>query len=77
MDRREVFLVELSGLADLFISSLIQLFKARGDIAAHKTSKEVLIQLKYCWEAECKGRRSREDDSQVPAGEGVVLLSAL
>lgn len=70
--RHEVLLVELSGLAGLFISSLIQLFKAWGDIA-HKTSKEVLIQLKYWWEVECRGRRSREEDShRWNAGEGGV-----
>lgn len=44
-DRREVFLAELSGLADLFISSLIQLFKAQRIRQHRKQAKMCLCSL--------------------------------
>lgn len=65
---------ELSGLDDLFISSLIQLFKApRGYSSSQNKQRGA-----YTAYVLVGGRmQAKEEDSQVPAGEDGVLLFAL
>ena len=63
--------VELSGLADLVIQFINSSVLGSGDIAACKTSKNVLILLKYWWEVKSRGRRrQKEDNSQVSCLRG-------
>ena len=51
MDRRKVFVEEeLSGLADLVIQFINSSVLGSRDIAAYKTSRNVLILLKHWWE---------------------------
>lgn len=72
MDSCEVFLeVELSGLADLVIRFINSSVLSSGATTAYKTSRNVLILLKYWWEVRCRGRRRREkDESQVSCRRG-------
>lgn len=51
MDRCEVFVeAELSGFADLVIQFINSSVLGSRDIAAYKTSSNVLILLKHWWE---------------------------